>query len=368
MSSTNDWGEDDAWDSGSDSESKAAAAKKSASKSPTHSIISKGSPSSRTPTARSISTASHAQAQHQAARPDPIPISPRKNSIGGTPRYRQSPGSTSTGTGGADRSSSSVNNLSFSYTHVQHPSPSSYTPASMLASHVEDVDWQEQERDERERAGWTIVAEGPDGPVADEDDPDAELEESSVSIGAIREPAVFEADESEDEAPKEGKDAIKPDVEEIVKGVLAQCLNLSALSVSSYPYPPDPLFSVRRDLAQSSPAASGSRSNSPALPSTSRVKSKSTGSSLARGRSLRSNRKYSKVVDCLNKPDVKLSAPCVSCTPIQCVLTSSLCRRPSLVGVGWTPFRAQANSLAVITRLPAPEPGFPSHYSRAKTG
>lgn len=156
----------------------------------------------------------------------------------------------------------------------------------MLASHVEDVDWQEQERDERERAGWTIVAEGPDGPVADEDDPDAELEESSVSIGAIREPAVFEADESEDEAPKEGKDAIKPDVEEIVK---------------------DPLFSVRRDLAQSSPAASGSRSNSPALPSTSRVKSKSTGSSLARGRSLRSNRKYSKVVDCLNKPDVKLS-------------------------------------------------------------
>lgn len=91
----------------------------------------------------------------------------------------------------------------------------------MLASHVEDVDWQEQERDERERAGWTIVAEGPDGPVADEDDPDAELEESSVSIGAIREPAVFEADESEDEAPKEGKDAIKPDVEEIVKGVLA---------------------------------------------------------------------------------------------------------------------------------------------------
>lgn len=182
----------------------------------------------------------------------------------------------------------------------------------MLASHVEDVDWQEQERDERERAGWTIVAEGPDGPVADEDDPDAELEESSASIGAIREPAVFEADDSEDETPKEGKDAIRPDVEEIVKGVLARYLNLGSLLVYSYPHPPDPLFSVRRDLAQSSPAASGSRSNSPALPSASRVKSKSTGSSLARGRSLRSNRKYGKVVDCLSKPDVKLSAPCIS--------------------------------------------------------
>lgn len=88
----------------------------------------------------------------------------------------------------------------------------------MLASHAEDVDWeQEQERDERERAGWTMVSEEPDGPASEEDDQSSVLDASLIE--SLREPAVFNADdESEDETAKEGKDAIKSDIDEIVKG------------------------------------------------------------------------------------------------------------------------------------------------------
>lgn len=216
LGSVNDWGEDDAWDSGSDSESKAVS-KPTKTKTPSHSVILNGSPSSSFAGKSAINSAS-------TPRPDPIPISPprKKSPTSGTPN-RSSPSSNSAG--GADRSSTSVNNLAFSFTHVQHPSPSSYPPTGTLSSHPEsdDIDWQEQEqeRDERERAGWTIVQSNYDGPEASTvDDNEGEVDGSMVLEDL--EPTVFDADDSDDEPIKEGKDAIKPDADEIVKGELAK--------------------------------------------------------------------------------------------------------------------------------------------------
>lgn len=206
LGSVNDWGEDDAWDSGSDSESKATS-KPARARTPSHSAISNGSLASSF-VGKSIN--SH--------RPDPIPISPpRKDTSTRGTVHRSSPGSNSTS--GADRSSTSVNNLAFSYTHVQHPSPSSYPPTATLSSHPEsdDIDWQEQERDERERAGWTIVQSDYDGPdEPNMDDNEGEMG-GSVVLGDL-EPAVFDAEDSDDEPIKEGMDAIKPEADEIVRG------------------------------------------------------------------------------------------------------------------------------------------------------
>lgn len=211
LGSANDWGEGDAWDSGSDSESKVAS-KPAKAKSPSRPVVSNKSSTSSFVT-KSVTVINPAPAH----RPDPIPISPpRKNSLTGSTTHRVSPSSNSTN--GADRSSTSVNNLTFSYTHVQHPSPSSYPPTSTLSSHPEsdDIDWQEQERDERERAGWTIVRSDYDGPNMSTMDNEGEAD-SSIVLGEL-EPAVFDADDSEDEPLKEGKDAIKPEADEVIRG------------------------------------------------------------------------------------------------------------------------------------------------------
>jgi hypothetical protein len=213
LGSANDWGEGDAWDSGSDSESKTAS-KPAKAKSPSHSVISNKSSTSSF-VAKSI-TVINSVSTH---RPDPIPIPispPRKNSLTSGTVHRASPSSNSTS--GADRSSTSVNNLAFSYTHVQHPSPSSFPPTGTLSSHPEsdDIDWQEQERDERERAGWTIVQSDYDGPDVPTGDNEGEAD-GGIVLGDL-EPTVFDADDSEDEPIKEGKDAIKPEADEIIRG------------------------------------------------------------------------------------------------------------------------------------------------------
>lgn len=70
------------------------------------------------------------------------------------------------------------------------------------------------------------------------------------------------------------------------------------------------MFAIRKDhlaRAANSPIASGSRSSSPRQRNKEKGKGKAN-QPLARGRSLRSSRKYGKVTDCLNKPDVNMSA------------------------------------------------------------
>ena len=210
----NDWGEDDAWDSGSDSENNNVKNNGSMSRS---SASATGSGKGKAPT---------------APKPDPIPISPR----GFTSPFRKavSPPTASSSHAhshsssshpGGDRSSSSVN-LSSSYTHVQAPSPSSYPTPSFFSTSLDETPElensvddlaKEQERDERERAGWTIVQTDADSSnklsTSLEDDEDGE-----VILKHELEPALFNADDSDDEVVKEGKDAIKPDIEEILKG------------------------------------------------------------------------------------------------------------------------------------------------------
>lgn len=84
------------------------------------------------------------------------------------------------------------------------------------------MDWQEeQERDERERAGWTIVRSD-DGPssaarIVEDDEPDETDLDGSMVVGTMH-PVVFAADESDDELVKQGTDAILPEAEDVVKG------------------------------------------------------------------------------------------------------------------------------------------------------
>lgn len=304
MSSANDWAEeDDAWDSGSDSESKAGPATAKV-KSPSHSITSNSSSASSKatkPIAPSI--------PHLLSRPDPIPISPpRKTSLTGGNRHRDSPSSNSTN--GANHSSGSVNNLSFSFTHVSHPSPSSYPPASNLSSHPEsdDADWQEQERDERERAGWTIVRsdDGPSRAIAADDEPDAELDGSMV-VGAM-DPVMFDTEDSDDEPVKQGAEAVLTEAEDVVKGMFL--LGMDTIKPNNLTLTPDPMFAVRKSqlsIATGSPIGLSSRSNSPSLPPGQTRSQSNSETRLSRGRSLRSSRKYGKVVECLGRPDVNMS-------------------------------------------------------------
>jgi TBC1 domain family member 2 len=187
FSSTQDWGDDDAWDSGSDSEN--------------------------LPNTRTNSLSRSSKSDPNTPRPAPIPISSKKNSISHAHSTRGNHrGSASSNS--ADRSSASIGNLSFSFTHVQAPSPSSYTPAPVLSSHAEDIDW--QERDERERAGWTIVSsDATTGTERTLVEHDADLDGSLV-LGEL-EPDGAHHDDTDDESVKEGKDAIKPDVDQLVK-------------------------------------------------------------------------------------------------------------------------------------------------------
>lgn len=87
-----------------------------------------------------------------------------------------------------------------------------------LEENVEDLS-KEQERDERERAGWTIIQSDATSSntlhtSTDEDDED----DGEVILKHELEPSVFNPDEDDDNEVKEGKDAIKPEVEDILKG------------------------------------------------------------------------------------------------------------------------------------------------------
>lgn len=86
----------------------------------------------------------------------------------------------------------------------------------MASSVLEDPDW--QDREERERAGWTIVRTegGPDVPDSQSTGADADLERDMI-LGEL-EPDVYDPDDDDIEVVKQGKDAIKSNVEEIVKG------------------------------------------------------------------------------------------------------------------------------------------------------
>lgn len=161
-----EWGEDDAWDSTSDSES----------------------PKQLTaPVATSTKSNRDARSPATTA-PRPIPKTARN--------------------------SSSASSLAFSYTHVNAPSPSSYPPRTEEEPEVEDVrqpksDWT-MVRKAEERSGSPIESSGEHGRAVgsgDADDDILELEFEGLDL------------EAKSSTSRAGKEMICPDAEEIVKGM-----------------------------------------------------------------------------------------------------------------------------------------------------
>lgn len=189
-SSRIEWDEADAWDSGSDSENVTNVRSLSLSLS---------------------STTSKGKVPADLKGPKPIPIYTRSHSLSqGIPTRRGSAGSDS-----VDRSSPTGGNLAFSYTHVQAPSLSSYPFRGISSNSTDELDL--QEKDERERAGWTIVqSEGV------EDNFDTQIATNDVDVDGDMIVGEFEPDsltlDSEDEPIKEGKDAIREDAWSLVEG------------------------------------------------------------------------------------------------------------------------------------------------------
>jgi hypothetical protein len=154
-----DWGEDDAWDSASDSESPVATS---------------------------------------ATRPSSSAVSvPRRPTV--------------------DRSNST---LAFSYTHLNAPSPSSYPPR------LEQVSPPPPQQSER-KAGWTIVRTEQElrksQEKAEEERAQADSEAKQKAEGGDIdvEGDMIVGDLEQDQAPsrpRRGKETIRPDVDEIVKG------------------------------------------------------------------------------------------------------------------------------------------------------
>ncbi len=185
-----EWDEADAWDSGSDSENVTNVRSLSLSLS---------------------STTSKGKASADLKGPKPIPISTRSHSLSrGIPVHKGSAGST-----GIDRASPSGGNLEFSYTHVQAPSLSSYPLKGASSNSTEELDL--QERDERERAGWTIVrSEG----VEDNFDSQVAANDADVDgdmvVGGF-DPDTLTLDDSDDE-PIKGKNAIREDAWMLAEG------------------------------------------------------------------------------------------------------------------------------------------------------
>ncbi|KAF7965208.1 hypothetical protein HWV62_28866 [Athelia sp. TMB] len=157
-----DWGEDDAWDSGSDSES------------PRQSTITNSwLPTSRT---SSISVTS----------PKPVPKSP-------------------------SRPSASSSTLASSYTHVIAPSPSSYPPRD------------EQPQDPPQKSGWTIVRKSTDAHKNVEEKDNGKIdgavddpEVDDMVVGSFEPEVVVEAPVK----PKIEQGSIREDVDDIVNDPL----------------------------------------------------------------------------------------------------------------------------------------------------
>ncbi|KZP22361.1 RabGAP/TBC [Athelia psychrophila] len=153
-----EWGEDDAWDSGSDSES------------PRQSTIA----SSWLPTSRAPSVS--------ATSPKPVPKSP-------------------------SRPSASSSTLGFSYTHVNAPSPSSYPPRV------------EQSQEPPQKSGWTIVRKSTDGHKSVEEKEDSKVEGAAddplvedMVVGSFEPEVVVEPPAK----PKVERGSIREDVDDIV--------------------------------------------------------------------------------------------------------------------------------------------------------
>ncbi|KDQ57641.1 hypothetical protein JAAARDRAFT_35331 [Jaapia argillacea MUCL 33604] len=217
-SSSGDWGEDDAWDSGSDSESpRRSTASNAWNQSP---------PSS---TSRSQSTMTP---------PKLVPRPPLTNS----------------------------STLSFSYTHVTPPSPSSYPP----------------------RNGWTIVRKKGDGRRSRDDNSSAKDEEINGDIDVESDMVVGEGDlepEVIEEDPtislvksRRDRGSIKDDVDEIVN---------------------DPLFVLSRRTGRHKDPRSRSRSRSP--------DGDDSAERVQRERSIRTNRRH-KFISCLGQDDINIAS------------------------------------------------------------
>lgn len=155
-----EWGEDDAWDSASDSES------------PRQSTISNSWMHSQAPASRPPSTTTS---------PKPVP-----------------------------RPSASSSNLAFSYTHLNAPNPSSYPPRP--------------EPDQSQKSGWTIVrksADVRDSADGKEEVKEEEVagdvdEEVEIIVGEL-EPELT-AEPTPSVKPKLEQGTIRDDVDDIVNG------------------------------------------------------------------------------------------------------------------------------------------------------
>lgn len=179
-----EWGEDDAWDSASDSESPRPST-----------ITNSWLPSSKS---SSLSVSS----------PKPVP--------------RPSP-----------RPSASSSTLASSYTHLNAPSPSSYPPRG------------EQPEEQPQKSGWTIVHKSADPRSSAEekednkgagraDDPEVE---GDMVVGSFEPDVVVELPAK----PQPEQGSIRDDVEEIVNGkhptMLMICISSVSRSPSRHPSP-----------------------------------------------------------------------------------------------------------------------------------
>lgn len=195
-----EWGEDDAWDSGSDSES------------PRQSTIA----SSWLPTSRAPSVS--------ATSPKPVPKSP-------------------------SRPSASSSTLGFSYTHVNAPSPSSYPPRV------------EQSQEPPQKGGWTIVRKSTDGHKSVEEKEDSKVEGAAddplvedMVVGSFEPEVVVEPPAK----PKVERGSIREDVDDIVTGeyFAMAIVNPVSSACRSPARHPSPVIEARRDAGGRLPRSS----------------------------------------------------------------------------------------------------------------
>lgn len=132
------------------------------------------------------------------------------------------------------------------------------------------------------------------------------------------------------------------------------------------------MFAIRKSqlsLAAATSIGSTSRAASPAFgsgPDRSRSRSKTR---LTRGRSLRSLRKYEKVVECLSKPDVNMSeSPWTDRVHWMNSDKPFPSRRSTEISMGRPTSRTPTHRLATPPRLSSPQRNIPTHHSRSETG
>ncbi|KAG8844891.1 GTPase-activating protein [Serendipita sp. 405] len=189
---------DDAWDSASDSES--------AYRSP--------------PTAKTGFGLGSTSAK-------PIPVSPSKT-IGKSPRTATVSTSRSNSSANVDLPTAPDGSIAFSYTHITAPSPSSSYSGS---------------NNNGKSAGWTIVTSPRSSRLRDRGetqlDPEVENEVEIDGEGSITEITV-----GRNRRIREGKEAIKYDVEDIVKGESSKSLTVRFNSAHKFFSNSDPIHAV----------------------------------------------------------------------------------------------------------------------------